>query len=315
MKHDPRAFRTALGSFATGVTIVTTRDRNGVDVGLTANSFNSVSLNPPMVLWSLSNTSSSIDVFREADHFAVHILAADQDELSSQFSRKNIDRFGGVAVERGATGIPLLQGCASRFECRTSYRYEGGDHTIFVGEVTAFDQSDRRPLVFHGGRYGLVVKTEGATPPAVLGGPSLSPHALGYLIWRLYYQVRRQTRAAGRRRGLTDADVFVLQLAGMQDERTMADVVREMEFTDLSCTPDLLRGLQGRGLLSLSEPLGPDTPLRVTDEGRRVIVELLAIAKSVEMEALDGFDPSEVQVLKQLLGRAIANSGPAPWTY
>src|SRR5215213_7611295 len=132
---DARAFRNALGAFTTGVTIVTTRDSCGRDVGLTVNSFNSVSLEPPLVLWSLARSSASLAAFVEADYFAVHILGARQEALSNLFAQRGADKFAGIAMRRGHGGVPLLDGCAARFECRTAYRHEGGDHEIFVGEV------------------------------------------------------------------------------------------------------------------------------------------------------------------------------------
>lgn len=155
---DPRQFRAALGAFTTGVTIVTTQDAEGRDVGLTANSFNSVSLTPPMVLWSLAKSSNSLGAFVDAAHFAVHILAADQEPLSTRFATRGIEKFAGLDLARGHGGIPLLDGCAARFECRTAFRYEGGDHEIFVGEVITFEHFDRAPLVFHGGNYAMAVK-------------------------------------------------------------------------------------------------------------------------------------------------------------
>ena len=141
---DSKQFRNALGSFTTGVTVVTTRGVEGEDVGLTANSFNSVSLDPPMVLWSLARKSSTAAAFMAAEHFAVHILASDQEHVSNQFAKRGIDRFAGLAVERGHGDVPLLAGCSARFECRTSYRHDGGDHVILVGEVVAFDSFGRR---------------------------------------------------------------------------------------------------------------------------------------------------------------------------
>ena len=158
---DPRAFRTALGSFVTGVTIVTTRDRDGVDTGLTANSFNSVSLDPPLILWSLALNATTLPAFRDAEWWAVHILAAEQESLSGQFAQKGNDRFAGVAITRGPGCIPLLEGCAARFICRTAFEYEGGDHAIFVGHVTEFDHGGGLPLVYHGGRYSRVLPGDG----------------------------------------------------------------------------------------------------------------------------------------------------------
>lgn len=161
-----RRFRTALGAFATGVTIVTTRDGEGRDVGLTANSFNSVSLDPPMVLWSLARNALSLPVFLAASHFAVHVLAADQEDLSLRFAARGSEKFSGLDLERGVARIPLLRGCSARFQCRTTFRHEAGDHIIFVGEVEAFDHSDREELLFHRGRYSLAIpKSSSPVPP------------------------------------------------------------------------------------------------------------------------------------------------------
>jgi len=155
---DPQAFRDALGSFVTGVTIVTARDEAGRPYGLTANSFNSVSLDPPMVLWSLSLRSGSLPVFRDADNWAVHVLAADQQAMSDRFARPGDGKFAGVEDVDGPEGAPLLAGYAARFGCRARFEYEGGDHAIFLGEVVDFDRREADPLIYHGGRYGRVVR-------------------------------------------------------------------------------------------------------------------------------------------------------------
>ncbi|MBL43572.1 MULTISPECIES: flavin reductase family protein [Erythrobacter] len=155
---DPQAFRDALGSFVTGVTIVTARDGEGRPFGLTANSFNSVSLDPPMVLWSLSLRSRTLPVFRDATSWAVHVLAADQQPMSDRFARPGEDKFAGLAVMDGPEGAPLIEGYAARFGCRARFEYEGGDHAIFLGEVVDFDRREAAPLIYHGGRYGRVMR-------------------------------------------------------------------------------------------------------------------------------------------------------------
>jgi 3-hydroxy-9,10-secoandrosta-1,3,5(10)-triene-9,17-dione monooxygenase reductase component len=153
---DARAFRSALGAFVTGVTIITTVDAQGTPVGLTANSFNSVSLDPPLVLFSLGLDSTSLDAFRQAEWWAVHVLSANQEQLSNQFAKRDGDKFKGVAFTQGAGGVPLLDGFAARFICRAAFEYEGGDHAIFLGEVQAFEQAGEPPLIYHRGRYGGV---------------------------------------------------------------------------------------------------------------------------------------------------------------
>ncbi|WP_428420904.1 flavin reductase family protein [Methylibium sp.] len=147
-------FRSALGMFATGVTIVTARTAEGQRVGLTANSFNSVSLAPPLVLWSLSRSAGTMPAFARGSHYAINILAADQRELAERFASKTADRFAGVAWREGGSGAPLIEGAAAVFECFNRSQYEEGDHIIFVGEVERCSVSTgATPLIFHGGRY------------------------------------------------------------------------------------------------------------------------------------------------------------------
>ncbi len=147
-------FRAALGMFATGVTIVTARGADGAPVGLTANSFNSVSLTPPLVLWSLSRRAGSMPAFHAGSHYAINILAADQHALAERFAAKQIDRFAGVVWHEGTAGAPLIEGAAAVFECFNRSRYDEGDHVIFVGEVErCTHRAGAQPLIFHGGRY------------------------------------------------------------------------------------------------------------------------------------------------------------------
>ena len=147
-------FRAALGLFATGVTIVTARAADGTPVGLTANSFNSVSLTPPLVLWSLSLQAGSMAAFATGSHYAIHILAAEQRELAERFATRGADRFAGLDWRPGIGGVPLLDGAAAVLECHNRSRYEEGDHVIFVGEVEQCRyRADASPLILHGGRF------------------------------------------------------------------------------------------------------------------------------------------------------------------
>jgi flavin reductase (DIM6/NTAB) family NADH-FMN oxidoreductase RutF len=147
-------FRSALATFATGVTIVTARDSSGASIGVTANSFNSVSLAPPLVLWSLARSAGSMPAFARGSHYAVNILSADQRDLAERFAGKSADRFAGVAFREGAGGAPILEGACAVFECFNRSQYEEGDHIIFVGEVERCEQREgAQPLIFHGGRY------------------------------------------------------------------------------------------------------------------------------------------------------------------
>lgn len=150
---DVRDFRGALGQFATGVTVVTTVAADGRKVGMTANSFTSVSMEPPLVLWCPSKRSPSLGDFENATHFAINILASDQHVLSRQFATPAIDKFAGTDTTEGIAGVPLLDGAVASFQCRTVSRHDAGDHVIYVGEVERYDYDGGAPLVFHGGKY------------------------------------------------------------------------------------------------------------------------------------------------------------------
>lgn len=152
-EFDTAYFRSALSQFATGITVVITRAPDGVLHGLTVNSFNSVSLDPPLVLWSLANQARSMPAFRHASHFIVNVLASHQLDLALRFSRDVGDRFAGLAYERSGAGLPILPGVAAWFECRSRSRYLEGDHVIFVGQVEHCRASPARPLGFHGGKF------------------------------------------------------------------------------------------------------------------------------------------------------------------
>lgn len=154
---DPRAFRLALGCFPTGVAIVTTRDATGAPVGLTISSLNSVSLDPPLILWSLQRSSPSLPAFLDADHFGVSVLASDQGAISNRFASRIPDKFEGVRICTSAGDIPLIDGAAAHFVCRTWKHHDGGDHLIILGEVGYFAHWLRAPLVFSCGRYEALV--------------------------------------------------------------------------------------------------------------------------------------------------------------
>ncbi|WP_321390280.1 flavin reductase family protein [Emcibacter sp.] len=146
-------FRRALGAFTTGVTVITARSADGEPVGVTANSFSSVSLEPPLVLWSLAKTAFSLPVYTDAEYFTIHILAENQQALSNRFASRGEDKFADLDVDDGLGKTPLLDGCCARMQCKTVYQYEGGDHIIFVGEVLDLACNDVPPLVFQAGKY------------------------------------------------------------------------------------------------------------------------------------------------------------------
>jgi len=300
---DARRFRSALGAFATGVTIVTTRDAEGRDVGLTANSFNSVSLEPPMVLWSLAKSARSLPAFLQAAHFAVHVLASDQEDLSLRFAARGLEKFAGLEVERGIAQVPLLRGCSAVFQCRTAFRHEGGDHVIFVGAVESFAQSDRSPLIFHGGGYALAVPK--ATEPetsqeSTEPDSSFSQDFLVYLLGRAQFQLFTSLRRDLEQHGLTEAQWFALSILGVSRGRSVTELDRLLRHTGHRVTQELLTSLAAAGFVELR---GYDPHIRIdlTDAGRRAVIELVAAAKAVEADAERSLGTAEIRMLKRSL--------------
>jgi 3-hydroxy-9,10-secoandrosta-1,3,5(10)-triene-9,17-dione monooxygenase reductase component len=317
---DAREFRNALGSFTTGVTIATTRDCAGHDVGLTVNSFNSVSLDPPLVLWSLAKSSNSLAAFIEAEFFAVHILAADQEPLSNLFARRGADKFAMLQVGRGHGEVPLLDGCTARFECRTAFRYAGGDHEILVGEVLTFEHFDRPPLVFQKGGYALAVKKPQMPGPAApqRNEPesSFSKDFLVYLLGCAHSMLMSKIRPTLEGHGLCDDEYYVLSILGVDDNRTVAELDALVSYAGRRVSPDLVLALARRGFVAYDVAAAERGRVRLTDQGRRAIVELVAVSKAVEEDALQQIEYSESHMLKHLLKRVIRNTAqdiPALW--
>jgi flavin reductase (DIM6/NTAB) family NADH-FMN oxidoreductase RutF len=149
-----RHFRDVLAQFATGVTIICAATPDGRFTGFTANSFNSVSLEPPLILWSLKRTASNLVAFEAAERYAINVLAHDQVDLALRFSRPHTDRFAGVSFRLGAAGAPLIDGCVAWLECRHHARHATGDHMLFVGEVETCERGKGAGLVFHQHRFG-----------------------------------------------------------------------------------------------------------------------------------------------------------------
>ena len=167
---DPREFRTALGRFATGVTVVTACSPDGGLIGVTANSFNSVSLDPPLVLWSLDRTSKGLPLFMAAGHFCVNVLSEEQVDLSRHFATSQLDKFASVDYREGIFGAPVLEGCSASFQCCTVTTHEGGDHLILIGEVATFEYTSKPGLLYHQGRYAASTEHPGFATQAASSG-------------------------------------------------------------------------------------------------------------------------------------------------
>jgi len=144
--------RRALGCFPTGIAIVTTENEAGDPIGLTVNSFNSVSLDPPLIIWSISLSAPSINAFRYNKSFAVNILSSDQKDLCQKFSTPSTDKFNGIAWEKSVMGVPLIIDSIAQFECITHATYPGGDHEIYIGRVINYTHNNKEPLILSKGK-------------------------------------------------------------------------------------------------------------------------------------------------------------------
>jgi 3-hydroxy-9,10-secoandrosta-1,3,5(10)-triene-9,17-dione monooxygenase reductase component len=309
---DARELRTALGAFPTGVTIVTTRTRSGDDIGLTVNSFSSVSLDPPLVLWSLSARSASRSAFAEAEYFAIHVLSAQQQELASRFARKEIDRFAGLDIERGLGDTPLLQGCAARFTCRRAHEYAGGDHVIIIGEIASLERFERPPLAFHGGKYAFALP-RGAPPPVLCaaGDESIDPNAINMLVGVAHACIAQRLAPRWAERQLTEQDYWLLSIIGAKEGRTVARLSDVLAPAGVHVDGEQIVRLRRLGYLDLHGE-GKAAGVGLTDHGRRALVEFAALSVATETPLERGLNYAEGQLLWELLRRLIVSRIPTP---
>jgi flavin reductase (DIM6/NTAB) family NADH-FMN oxidoreductase RutF len=151
---DSSTFRVVLGQFITGVTVITAKGIDGTSVGATVSSFNTLSLDPPLILWSISLLAPSLKLFRASDSFAVNILAQDQSAIAKQFARPAANKFLGVETIEGLSSVPLIVGATAHLECVVEQRYPGGDHELIIGRVLLATKGRLPPLVYGHGKFG-----------------------------------------------------------------------------------------------------------------------------------------------------------------
>jgi 3-hydroxy-9,10-secoandrosta-1,3,5(10)-triene-9,17-dione monooxygenase reductase component len=241
----------------------------------------------------------------------VHILSTEQEALSGRFARKDINRFEGLTLGRGPGEIPLLEGCAARFICRTAYEYEGGDHAIFVGQVMEFDRAGRPPLIYHQGQYGRVLPGAALASAALASAADaedFSRHFLGHQLGRAYVALFGEVRQEYRSRGLTSADYAVLTALGLGEARPAADLLARARGLGAETPESALRDAAASGLVTIEEE-----SVRLSEAGRTILVELTAVAQASQMRVEDRLSPSEIAMLRHLLARieAPADGGSA----
>lgn len=302
----------ALQSFATGVTVITTRGGDGQPLGITATSFNAVSADPPTVLWSVPRSAARALSFEGATHWAAHILADDQEALARHFADGCSSDFSPFPTQAGSGGVPLLAGCATRLQCRTSFRYRGGDHLIFVGEVHDHERRSASPLLFHDGHYNLAMqRAERCATPAPRS--EWSANNLGYLLGRAYFQLYAHIQPHAHRNGLSDAQYFALAVLIMRDGRSLDAINAVFAYSGVQTSSEEIQALCARGLLRTSGN-GASAHYYLTERGRQLTLRIVAAAEGAERDALSGMSEADATALRQLLQRFVGQSPPASRT-
>ncbi len=318
-QSDSKKFRNALGQFATGVTIITTMGKDDKPVGITVNSFSAVSLEPPLVLWSLAKTALSFSSFNHAGHFNVHVLTSEQDSLSNRFARSGIDKFTGVEYRKGITGMPILNEYAVCFQCKTSLQYEGGDHVIFVGEVIDFDQTNKPPLVFHSGQYvdtkdrGIVNSEDLSSTVNVDYGIYRGDFFL-YLLGRAYYQMYHPIVQAMEKAHINEPAFFSMSVLCMGNSLTTQQLRHILEHTGKIPTQKDFNTMAERGLIIITHA-GDAQMVTISDYGRRVFSSLLSVAQTQEEDTLIGFNAGDLSITKKVLKDIVEKTNPGIPTF
>ena len=301
---DPKAFRRALGNFATGVTIITARAPDGSTVGVTASSFNSLSMDPPLILWSSMKEARSCAIFESATHFAVNILAADQMDMSNHFARQQPDKFAGLDYEEGLGGAPLFPDCAGRFQCESYAKLDGGDHWIFVGRVVGFDDFGRAPLIFHQGSYGMVYNHPDAfanSDPAVsedTGTGRIGNHGFFLMLQAVRaYQARYQPKMEALGLSVIEARILLVlnDLAGL----TTVQLVTHLHTPETEAHAALVN-LEDRGLVAQDGDC-----YALTEAGHAQATRCWRVAEAHADEAFAGLEPSQVDTFHEVLRHLI----------
>ena len=295
---DVKAFRRALGNFATGVTIMTAQNAAGERVGVTANSFNSVSLDPALILWSIDKNSSSFAIFEQATHFAVNILSAAQIDLSNKFARRGEDKFAGVECDLGTADIPLFKNCAAVFECEKFDMLEGGDHWIILGKVVKFHDHGRSPLLYHQGAYSAVLphpSLNSKTEPGEDAFPGRLYHNMYYLLTQAVRAYQNDYQPKQLASGFRTSEARLLLVLESQTRLNKSDLLHEvaMPIREIEQATDILAQ---KGLL-----LDQGDHYVLTAAGNTAARTLYHIAESHQQDVFKKYSTDERDLFKKML--------------
>jgi flavin reductase (DIM6/NTAB) family NADH-FMN oxidoreductase RutF/DNA-binding MarR family transcriptional regulator len=302
-RDDPAAFRRSLGQFGTGVTVITAAAGSEL-VGMTANSFSSVSLDPPLVLWSAKQTSQSFPTFKVATHFAVNVLSSDQIALSKHFGRSGGDKFSDVSWRPGLGGAPILDGILCSFECRKAADYPGGDHLIMLGAVERFARYDRNALLFAQGRYCLGADFPDLADRSTAPGQGHPPGPMNEFLTALMYRAHGVLSAAldeGRHaEGLTVLQSRVMAAAETLPGSTLESLLPEL-FLGFGAAENTVNELVGMGLVDI----GANSELTLTPAGRDRNRALHERARAIEARELSNIPQSEIASCRHVLSKIV----------
>ncbi len=303
-------FRNALGTFATGVTVITARGADGRAVGLTASSFNSVSIKPALVLWSLGLKAGSLATFKAASHYAIHVLQADQSDLAMRFSRQSEDRFAGLALREGLGGAPLLDGAAAVFECRNHHQHAEGDHIIFVGEVQRLQHVQHaQPLLYHGGKFytELPLALDGkSTESPLKPSGAFVDHYLSYLLGQANHRIYKGFEAHLAQASLSHIEWRVLAVLHAKKPKTITELGHAILAKQPTVTK-LIQRMHANGWVSMESDPGDQRKslIHATAQGQTLATSLIRKAKLVENEQLARLTAVERESLKGLLKKLV----------
>lgn len=302
---DGRAFRRALGQFATGVTVIAT-SHEGEQVGMTANSFSALSLEPPLILWSIRKESGSLTAFTQSGHFTVNVLADHQIDTSALFARAHDGQMAQADWTAGALGDPLLNGAVAHFECVTESVTEGGDHLILLGRVQRFARFDEAPLLFAQGQYGSFRRhpelDAGPAPAEVSDGATIEESLFMSLLKATDQRMSTLFDEHRRTLGVTVASGRVLNRLALGPRSLLQ--IEEEAFIGENAAEDALAALAEGGHVRAE----PDGLWTLTDHGRELRAALRRSAETFTSEQLRGIPQEDIAAAERVLGALLARN-------
>jgi len=304
-KFETSEFRQALGTFATGVSVITACLDNKELAGVTANSFTSVSLDPPLILWCLASTSDSLKIFQEATHFAVNILASDQKPLSTHFAKKMENKFTAFPFNPGLGGAPLLNNCMTWLQCSTKEKHEIGDHWVFIGEVLTFESTAKEALLFHLGNYGisLPLPTDESSVIGSTNKPENSDDSLFSLLLQAIHAYQEKFESKQKQLFESNYEARIITVLNKYHELDLNEICQmiQMPKTDTSTILNTLKNKKFIEFHSKTE----QKIIKLTEEGQIKSDALIALAKQHDRDVYALFGDCNADAFRDYLSRII----------